>query len=106
MAIWVGQTVWRPWSEYHLARAGSSTRTTTFSTSKRRWAIWAITRLVLSPSVEATKASARSMPACSSASISSAVPSVNWPPRSSQLWSWPLLSWAMASGSSSSTETV
>ena len=39
---------------------------------------------VLSPSVEATKASARSIPASSSASISSPVPTVNCPPKSSQ----------------------
>ena len=73
--------------------------------SKRRFATCAITRLVLSPSVEATNASARSMPAASRASISRAVPSVNWPPRSSQLCSCPRSSSAMASASSSSTET-
>ena len=72
---------------------------------KRRCAIWAITRFVLSPSVEATKASARSIPAASRASISSAVPSVNCPPRSSQLLAWPRSSSAMASASSSRTET-
>src|SRR5215213_9072624 len=31
IAIWVGHTVFRPCSSYHLARAGSSTRTTTRS---------------------------------------------------------------------------
>ena len=36
MAVWVGQTVWRPCSAYQRARAGSSTRTTTRSTLKRR----------------------------------------------------------------------
>ena len=51
------------------------------ATLKRRLAICAITRFVLSPSVEATKASACSIPASSSASISSAVPTVNDPPR-------------------------
>ena len=44
----------------------------TVGTSKRRFAIWAITRFVLSPSVAATNASASAMPASSSASISSA----------------------------------
>src|SRR4051794_8588648 len=105
MAVWVGQTVCRPCSAYHLARAGSSTRTTTRSTPKRRLAICAITRLVLSPSVEATNASACSMPASSSASISSAVPTVKRPPESSQLSSRPRLRSAIASGSSSRTET-
>ena len=42
-------------------------------------------RLVLSPSVEAMNTSARSIPAWISASISSAVPTVNWPSASSQL---------------------
>src|SRR5215210_9003903 len=105
MAVCVGQTVWRPCSAYQRARAGSSTRTTTRSTLKRRFATCAITRFVLSPSVEATNASARSIPAASRASISSAVPSVNCPPRSSQLFAWPRSSSAMASASSSSTET-
>ena len=48
----------------------------TVSTRKRRCAIWAITMLVLSPAVEATKTSAVSIPAVSSASIST-VPTVN-----------------------------
>ena len=47
----------------------------------------------------------RSIPAASSASISSAVPTVKRPPRSSQLSGWPRSSSAMASGSSSRTET-
>src|SRR4051812_12441545 len=105
MAVWVGHTVWRPCSAYHLARAGSSTRTTTRSMWNRRRAIWAITRLVLSPSVEATNASACSIPASRRASISRAVPTVKRPPRSSQLSFWPLLRSAMASGSSSRTDT-
>ena len=41
-----------------------------------------MTMFVLSPSVAATKTSARSIPAAISASISSAVPTVKWPPRS------------------------
>ena len=57
----------------------------TLATLKRCWAICAITRLVLSPLVAATKTSARSIPASISASISSAVPTVNMPPASSQL---------------------
>ena len=61
------------------------TRTITFSTPKRRWAIWAITRLVLSPAVDAMNTSARSIPAWISASVSSAVPTVNWPSASSQV---------------------
>src|SRR3954451_6332265 len=105
IAVWVGHTVCSPCSAYHLARPGSSTRTTTHLMLNLRWAICAITRFVLSPSGDATKASARSMPASSSASISSAVPTVNDPPRSSQLWSCPRLSSAMASEFSSSTET-
>ena len=47
-------------------------RAITVGTLKRRWAIWAMTMFVLSPSVEATKTSARSIPAAVSASISSA----------------------------------
>src|SRR3954462_114386 len=61
---------------------------------------------VLSPSVAATKASARSMPAASSASISRPVPTVNWPPTSSHGFSSPISSLACASGSSSRHETV
>ena len=53
-------------------------------TLKRRWAICAITRLVLSPLVAATNTSACSIPASISASTSSAVPTVNRPPASSQ----------------------
>src|SRR5918995_130913 len=83
----------------------TATTRSTRSMLNRRWAIWAITRFVLSPSVEATNASARSMPLASRASISSAVPSVNCPPRSSQLCAWPRSSSAIASASSSSTET-
>src|SRR4051794_17946263 len=105
IAIFVGQTVFSPCCSYHAARAGSSTRTTTLSTRKRFCAIWAITRFVLSPSVDATKASARSMPASISASISRAVPTVNEPPCSSQLRSDPFSRCAIASGSSSRTET-
>ena len=52
----------RPCSPYQSARAGSITRTITFSTPKRFWAIWAMIRFVLSPSVEAMNTSARSMP--------------------------------------------
>ena len=48
-----------------------------------------MTMLVLSPSVEAMKTSASSIPAASSASVSSPAPTVNWPPRSSQLFSRP-----------------
>src|SRR5204863_6626711 len=46
IAFCVGHTVDRPWSSYHCARIGSSTRTTTFSMLKRRFAICAITRFV------------------------------------------------------------
>ena len=59
------------------------TRTITRGTLNRRWAIWAMTRLVLSPSVEAMKTSADSMPPSSSASISIAWPTVKRPPLSS-----------------------
>ena len=78
---WSGEIVSSPARAYQAARAGSITRTITRSTPKRVWAICAITRFVLSPSVEAMNTSARSMPASISASISSAVPTVNWPPR-------------------------
>src|SRR3954452_19590306 len=61
--------------------------------------------LVLSPSVEAMKASARSIPAATRASVSSPAPTVNWPPRSSQLFSRPTSSRACDSGSSSRQET-
>ena len=85
IACLVGEIVCRPCSPYQSARAGSITRTIAFSTPKRFWAICAITRFVLSPAVEAMNTSARSMPAWISASVSSAVPTVNWPPASSQL---------------------
>src|SRR5919198_642029 len=52
-----------PCCAYHSARAGSMTRAITLGTSNWRWAIWAIVRFVLSPSVEAMKTSASSMPA-------------------------------------------
>src|SRR3954447_10661652 len=77
----------------------------TFGTVKRRWAICAMTRLVLSPFVAAMNTSARSMPASSSASISRAVPSVNWPPESSHESRWSLSRRSWDSGSSSRTET-
>src|SRR4051812_22706531 len=64
-----------------------------------------MTMLVLSPSVEAMKTSARSIPAACSASVSSPAPTVNWPPRSSQLFSSPTSSRACDSGSSSRQET-
>ena len=86
---WSGEIVCRPCWRYQSARAGSITRTIAFSTPKRCWAIWAITRFVLSPAVEAMKTSARSIPAWIRASISSAVPTVNWPLASSQLWRLP-----------------
>src|SRR4051794_33970887 len=76
IAICVGQIVRTPCSLYQAARRGSSTRATTRATPKRRWATWAITRLVLSPLVEAMKTSARSTPASISASSSMAVPIV------------------------------
>ena len=66
-----------PWRSYHSARSGSSTRAITVGTLNCRFAICAITMFVLSPSVEATNASARSIPAARSASISSPVPTVN-----------------------------
>src|SRR6188472_1427566 len=61
--------------------------------------------LVLSPSVEAMKASAFSIPAATSASVSRPAPTVNWPPRSSQPFSSPTSSRACDSGSSSRQET-
>src|SRR3954452_6050913 len=61
---------------------------------------------VLSPSVAATKASARSIPAACNASISSPVPTVNCPPTSSHGFSSPISSRACASGSSSRHETA
>src|SRR4051794_35818626 len=64
-----------------------------------------MTMLVLSPSVEAMKASAFSMPAATSASVSRPAPTVNWPPRSSQPLSSPTSSRACDSGSSSRQET-
>src|SRR5690242_640836 len=64
-----------------------------------------MTMLVLSPSVEAMKTSAPSIPAASSASASRPAPTVNWPPRSSQLFSSPTSSRAWDSGSSSRQET-
>src|SRR5215203_5920819 len=64
-----------------------------------------MTMLVLSPSVEAMKTSAFSIPAASSASVSRPAPTVNWPPRSSQLFSRPTSSRACDSGSSSRQET-
>ena len=81
IACLVGEIVCRPCSPYQSARAGSITRTITFCTPNRFWAIWAMMRLVLSPAVEAMKTSARSIPAWISASVSSAVPTVNWPSR-------------------------
>ena len=106
IATAVGHTVCRPCWLYHSARSGSRTRTITLGTLNRRWAIWEITRLVLSPSVEAMNTSARSMPAASSASISRAVPTVNWPPRFSHESSIPMSSRSCESGSSSSTDTT
>src|SRR6188472_3388113 len=60
---------------------------------------------VLSPSVEAMKASAFSIPAATRASVSRPAPTVNWPPRSSQPLSSPTSSRACDSGSSSRQET-
>src|SRR6202000_2919395 len=51
------------------------------------------------------KASARSIPAWISASVSRAVPTVNCPPESSQLWLCPASRRSWESGSSSRTET-
>ncbi len=56
--------------------------------------------------VEAMKTSACSIPASTSASISSAVPIVKRPPASSQPWPSSTSSRSCESGSSSSTETV
>src|SRR3954454_8086902 len=67
IAACVGQMVCIPCSEYHVARAGSMIRAITWSTLNFRLAIWAITRLVLSPSVEAMNTSASAIPASSSA---------------------------------------
>src|SRR4029079_5042487 len=104
IATWVGHTVWRPCCLYQSARYGSSTLTTTFGTWNCLRAIWATTMLVLSPSVEQTTTSARSMPASRSASTSRAGPTVNDPPLSSQLVvSWPRSSSVWASGLSSRT---
>src|SRR4051794_38600262 len=64
-----------------------------------------MTMFVLSPSVEAMNASARSIPAAISASSSSPVPTVNWPPESSQDFSRLTSRRACASGSSSRHET-
>src|SRR5512139_301316 len=91
IATRVGQIVLTPCFSYHSARSGSRIR--------------AITMFVLSPSVEAMKASARSIPAAVSASSSSPVPTVNWPPASSQDLSRLTSSRACASGSSSTHET-
>src|SRR5204863_3948840 len=106
IATLVGQIVCSPCCSYHSARYGSRIRAITVGTLNRRCAIWAITMFVLSPSVEATNASARSIPASSSASISRPVPTVNCPPTSSQEFSSPISSRACASGSSSRHETV
>src|SRR5436305_4704545 len=65
-----------------------------------------MTMLVLSPSVEGMKTSASAIPAASSASLSRPAPTVNWPPRSSQLFSSPTSSRAWDSGSSSRQETL
>jgi hypothetical protein len=105
IACLVGEIVCRPCSPYQSARAGSITRTIVFSTPKRFWAIWAMTRLVLSPAVDAMNTSARSMPAWINASVSSAVPTVNWPPESSQLWLCPASRRSCERGSWSSTDT-
>ena len=105
MACCVGQIVSSPCSPYQAARAGSATRTTTRGTLKRRWASWAMTRLVLSPRVAAMNTSACSIPASTRPSTSSAAPTVNRPPASSQLIDWSLSSRSCDSGSLSSTET-
>src|SRR5262245_16345694 len=77
IATLVGQTVFTPCFAYHSARSGSRIRATTVGTLKRRFAICEMTILVLSPSVEAMKASARSIPPAISASSSRPVPTVN-----------------------------
>src|SRR6476646_4447545 len=64
-----------------------------------------MTMFVLSPSVEAMKASASSIPAATSASVSRPAPTVKRPPRSSQALSSPTSSRACDSGSSSRQET-
>ena len=97
--------VCRPCSAYQVARAGSMTRTSTLSTWKRRWAIWAIVRFVLSPSVEAMNRSAWSIPASTSASTSMPCPTVNRPPASSHEDGCPASRRSCESGSSSRTET-
>src|SRR4051812_4366206 len=89
IAACVGQIVWRPCSAYQVARAGSMIRAITCSTLNLRLAIWAITRFVLSPSVEAMKTSASAIPASESASISIAWPTVKRPPASSHDVDWP-----------------
>ena len=49
IATAVGQIVSRPCSPYHLARAGSSTRTITFGTLKRRFEVDRVVVRVLDP---------------------------------------------------------
>src|SRR5215213_9278646 len=105
IADFVGQIVLSPCWAYQSERAGSSTRTITLGTPKRLCASWAMTRLVLSPSVEAMNTSASPMPAASSASISSAVPTVKRPPASSQELSMPTSRRSCESGSSSRIDT-
>ena len=81
MAVGRGQIVAGPARRTRRRGAGSSTRTTTLRRPRSAcWAIWAITRFVLSPLVEAMKTSACSIPASSNASTSSAVPTVKRPP--------------------------
>src|SRR5262245_898712 len=77
----------------------------------RSRATWLITRLVLSPSVAATNASARSMPAALRTVSSRAGPSVNVPGNSSPsranpsgLWSMMLTSWPSFTISRASAE--
>ncbi len=77
IATRVGQIVLTPCFSYHSARNGSRIRAITVGTLNLRFAIWAMMMFVLSPSVEAMKASAFSTPAASSASISRPVPTVN-----------------------------
>lgn len=79
----VGQIVRTPCSAYQVARAGSITRAITVVIPNRFWATCAITRLVLSPSVEAMKKSASPIPASRRASISIPCPTVKRPPASS-----------------------
>ena len=66
-----------PCFSYHSARSGSRIRAITVGTLNFRFAIWAMMMFVLSPSVEAMNASARSIPADVSASSSRPVPTVN-----------------------------